>query len=149
MSTSAPRHYTMYHNPETMGFGCFDIEDKEEGRGIVATNKEHVANQIAQDGGVIWCIGRADEEDDTFYLFQRIDNPTVESGDEVFSVHLVGTPVFPRKGSVVLNDKPYFGRIEDALHKGVQLLTDSEIIADFEGEFRRLWREDRKQRSGR
>ena len=148
MSSTAPRHYTMYHNPETMGYGCFDIED-DDGRGTVATNKEHVANQIAEDGGVLWCIGRDDEDDDTFYLYQRIDNPTAEVGDEEFSVYLVGTPVFPPDASVALNDKPYFGRIEDALYKGVQLLTDSEIIADFEAEYQRLWKAYKKQRAAR
>lgn len=132
-----------------MGYGCFDIEDDDEGMGTVATNKEPVANQIAQDGGIIWCIGRDDEEDDTFYLYQRIDNPTAEVGDEEFSVYLVGTPMFPPEGNVVLNDKPYFGRLEDALYKGVQLLMDSEIIADFEAEYQRLWKTYKKQRPAR
>ncbi|SEJ11667.1 hypothetical protein SAMN04488058_10446 [Deinococcus reticulitermitis] len=148
----------MYHNPDMMRRSCFEAA----GSGTVATSKEGVANQIASEGGVIWCIGRdcqdvpdgeggfeCGESYEEFYLYERVDNPTVEPGDEFFDIYLVGTSQFPQQGRhpehrILLNNKPYFGKIHDLLRKGVQLLTDPDIIADFENEFVELWRKYKK-----
>lgn len=134
-------HYIMYHNPDTMGCGCDHPEMR--GSGIVATNKESVANQIAADGdAVIWCVGRTDIEgdEDNFYLYQRIDLPTVEEGDEDFSVHLVGTPRVPSGKRTNITDRAYFPKIEKLLRFGVQPIYDQELIASLEKEFATLCR---------
>lgn len=161
--SSVTRHYTMYHNPETMECGCFELSEMEWENGILAnavvgTNKQDIATQIAAAGGIIWCLGRecedaeCSEAGDELYLYERIENPTVERGDDFFEVSLVGTPRFPEQGAepehvIVLNKEPYYKFLQEhTLYKGLQLLTDEKIIADFEAEFAALCKKVRQSR---
>lgn len=131
----------MYHNPDTMEIGCDEVADS----GVVATNKEGIANQIRQEGNaILWCIGRTLEEDeeDIFWLYQRIESPTVEEGDGVFAIHLVGTPTFPENASAMVDvtEKPYFPKLEKLLRFGVQRINDNALIGDLQAEFTKVWR---------
>ncbi|RJF70021.1 hypothetical protein D3875_20225 [Deinococcus cavernae] len=77
-------HYMMYHNPERMEEDCEEAQMYER----VATAKQGIANQLAAENGIIWCVGRK-WDDDAFYLYQRIDGAYPEPGDAEFPVHLV------------------------------------------------------------
>jgi hypothetical protein len=123
----------MYHNPERMGVDCEEIQVS----GIVATTKQGVANQIAGENGIIWCIGRR-WDDEAYYLYQRIDGAYPQLGDAEFPVHLVGTPLLEEGEMVDLTGKTYFKDVFKLLHFGVQPIDSQAVIDGFQEEFVKL-----------
>ncbi|RJF70030.1 MULTISPECIES: hypothetical protein [Deinococcus] len=132
-------HYMMYHNPERMEEDCEEAQMYER----VATAKQGIANQLAAENGIIWCVGRK-WDDDAFYLYQRIDGAYPEPGDAEFPVHLVGTPLFEEGEMVDISEKPYFKDVFKLLRFGVQPIDSQAVIDGFQDEFVKLVRARRK-----
>lgn len=133
-------HYVMYHNPERMDEDCEEVQMSP----TVATAKQGVANQIASENGVIWCVGRK-WDDEGYYLYQRIEGAFPEPGDEEFPVHLVGTPLFDEGEMVEISTKPYFRDVFKLLRYGVQPIDSQAVIDGFQDEFVKLMRARRQQ----
>ncbi|WP_158679875.1 hypothetical protein [Deinococcus sp. NW-56] len=133
-------HYVMYHNPETMGQDCEEIQLSN----VVATTKQGIANQIAGENGIIWCVGRK-WDDDAYYLYQRIDGAFPQPGDDEFPIHLVGTPLFEQDEMVDITDKPYFKDVFKLLRFGVQPIDSQSVLDGFQEEFLKLVRARRQR----
>lgn len=133
-------HYVMYHNPERMETDCEEIQLSN----TVATAKQGVANQIAGEDGIIWCVGRR-WDDEAYYLYQRIDGAYPEPGDGEFPVHLVGTALLEEGEMVDISTKPYFDDVFKLLRFGVQPIDSQAVIDGFQQEFVKLIRARRKR----
>ncbi len=63
------RHYFLYHNPVRMRQG---FRGRVAASGLLSTDKEGVAEQAINDGGIIWCVGREKPEENRYHLYQRV-----------------------------------------------------------------------------
>lgn len=127
-------NYVLYHNPASMGIG-FRGEVAESG--MIATNKEAVAERAATEGGIIWCIGRPDSKSKRYFLYQRIVDTRCSYGrsDDEFRVTLTGKPTFRDGYEKDITDEPYFPKIKKLLSLGLQSVSDRDILDAFEQEF--------------
>ncbi|WP_146160763.1 hypothetical protein [Deinococcus arcticus] len=127
-------NYILYHNPATMGRG---FRGAVATSGMIATNKEAVAERAANEGGVIWCVGRASAREKRYFLYQRIvDTRCSYAKDaEDFRVTLTGRTTLRQGYEKDITDEPYFPQVKKLLSLGLQSLGDRTILAAFEAEY--------------
>lgn len=134
------KNYVMYHNPDTMGREFREIAMS----GRVLTNKETTAERAANEGAVIWCVGRRSGVIKRYFLYQRIVDTRcdyakqheIEKGN--FRIILSGKPTMPADYEKDITDEPYFPEVKKLLSLGLQPLVKTEVISAFESELTRV-----------
>ncbi len=128
-----PKNYLLYHNPTKMEQEFWEVAES----GLIATNKESVAETATKEGGIIWCVGREDLEDSKekrYVLYQRLEPEKVDynkPGDG-FKVTVKGRCTFPKGAERDITDAPYFPKVKKLISLGLQGFSDPEVIAGFE-----------------
>ncbi|GGS05610.1 hypothetical protein [Deinococcus sedimenti] len=105
--------------------------------GVIATNKEAVAERAANEGGVIWCVGRASAREKRYFLYQRIVDTRCRYARDAddFRVTLTGRTTLKRGFQKDITDEPYFPEVKKLLSLGLQSLGNRKILADFEAAY--------------